>query len=289
MITIFTPTYNRAYIIHKLYKSLCTQTDKRFEWLILDDGSNDDIKDVVRKFQTRDNGFIINFISRNNGGKHRAINYALDVITTEWLFIVDSDDYLDKDAIKKVYKWIEETRNLDRLIGVSGQRGFSSGELNGAFPKNFNYIDVKQTERKKRGILGDKAEIYKTEILKTKRFPEFKNENYISEGALLYQFAMEGYIVRYYPDIIYFGEYLDDGLTKSKNLNLNNYNGYCFFEKLNIQTSKFPNNILAKIRYLDVSLQKGIDRNIIISELSIGNIQFIFLFILRKIKNILNN
>ena len=41
MITVFTPTYNRAYIIEKLYESLCWQTCKDFEWLVVDDGSRD--------------------------------------------------------------------------------------------------------------------------------------------------------------------------------------------------------------------------------------------------------
>lgn len=50
MITVFTPTYNRAYIINKLYTSLCLQTCQDFEWLIVDDGSTDTTESLITSF-----------------------------------------------------------------------------------------------------------------------------------------------------------------------------------------------------------------------------------------------
>ena len=50
MITIFTPTYNRGYIIEKLYLSLCNQTSNEFEWLVVDDGSTDNTRDLIERF-----------------------------------------------------------------------------------------------------------------------------------------------------------------------------------------------------------------------------------------------
>lgn len=75
MVTIFTPTYNRAYIIGKLYGSLLEQTDRNFEWLIVDDGSTDNTRELIGSF-IREDRISIRYFRQENGGKHRAINGA---------------------------------------------------------------------------------------------------------------------------------------------------------------------------------------------------------------------
>lgn len=50
MITVFTPAYNRAKFLPRVYESLCRQTFKDFEWVIVDDGSVDDTRSVVEQF-----------------------------------------------------------------------------------------------------------------------------------------------------------------------------------------------------------------------------------------------
>ena len=74
MITIFTPIYNRAYIVDKLYQSLINQTSYNFEWLIVDDGSTDHIIELIAKWSKETQLFDIRFYQQQNGGKHRAIN-----------------------------------------------------------------------------------------------------------------------------------------------------------------------------------------------------------------------
>ena len=49
-LSIFTPTYNRAYSLTRVYESLMRQTDKRFEWLIIDDGSTDNTESLTKQF-----------------------------------------------------------------------------------------------------------------------------------------------------------------------------------------------------------------------------------------------
>lgn len=287
MITVFTPVYNRAYIINRLYESLCNQTDKRFEWLVIDDGSTDNIDQIINECRAKDPSFSIQYYKQKNGGKHRAFNNALDWAKGEYFFVVDSDDYLSSDAIKKIYLWIDDTENEDDLIGISGQRAYPNGELIGRFPNRKDYVDVKQSNRKRKGIIGDKAEIYKTSILRTKKFPEFEGENFIAEGALMYQFSIEGYKIRYYPDVIYFGEYLEDGLTRKNDKTFNNYKGYCFFEKLNIQACAFPDNILSMMRYIENGKEKGTSRSDIMEDIGIGKIQYYYLVLLSKAKRII--
>ena len=101
-ITVFTPTYNRAYIIEKLYRSLQHQTFRDFEWLIVDDGSTDNTADIVAIWQHEGNDFPIRYYKKENGGKCRAINYGVDRAEGELFFNVDSDDYLTDDALEKI-------------------------------------------------------------------------------------------------------------------------------------------------------------------------------------------
>lgn len=103
MITIFTPTYNRAYTLPKLFESLQAQTSNNFEWLIVDDGSSDDTRELVEHFITKAD-FKITYIYQENQGKHVAINTALDKASNLYFFTVDSDDYLINNALELIFK-----------------------------------------------------------------------------------------------------------------------------------------------------------------------------------------
>ena len=99
MITVFTPTYNRAYILPVLFDSLQKQSLKNFEWLIVDDGSTDKTAQVIKKFaQTA--LFEIRYIHQENQGKHVAINTGCQHAKGDLFFIVDSDDFLGNNAIE---------------------------------------------------------------------------------------------------------------------------------------------------------------------------------------------
>ena len=50
LLTIFTPAYNRAYILPNLYNSLLVQSDMNFEWVIVDDGSSDNTEELVKSW-----------------------------------------------------------------------------------------------------------------------------------------------------------------------------------------------------------------------------------------------
>ena len=101
-ITVFTPTYNRGYIIENLYKSLKRQDFVDFEWIVVDDGSTDNTKDLFEKILEDDKNFSVIYECTENGGKHRAINRGLQLASGELFFIVDSADYLTDDALRLV-------------------------------------------------------------------------------------------------------------------------------------------------------------------------------------------
>ena len=97
-VTVLTPTFNRAHTLDKLYRSLICQTCADFEWMIVDDGSTDNTKDLIESY-IRENNFKISYYYKQNGGKHRALNYGIKNVDSELTFVVDSDDWLTPNAI----------------------------------------------------------------------------------------------------------------------------------------------------------------------------------------------
>ena len=148
-ITVFTPTYNRAYVIDELYNSLLNQTVTDFEWIVIDDGSNDNTEEYFNKICKNENPFKIIYLKQENGGKHRAINRGVQLAEGELFFIVDSDDYLTSDAIEKLIKWRSGLDNSKKWAGISGARGYSGSIPIGGIGGQQGYIDAKNSERKK--------------------------------------------------------------------------------------------------------------------------------------------
>ena len=99
ILTVFTPTYNRAYILPKCYESLTKQTCKEFVWVIIDDGSTDDTAELVKKWIEEDK-IEIRYYYQDNKGMHGAHNKAYEVIDTELNVCIDSDDYMTDDAVE---------------------------------------------------------------------------------------------------------------------------------------------------------------------------------------------
>ncbi len=219
MITIFTPTYNRAHTLPRLYDSLCNQTCKDFEWLIVDDGSSDSTDSIVCEWSKNNNGFSISYFKKENGGKPRAINYAVERAEGEFFFIVDSDDYLTSDALEKMTKWCNEIRDINDIIGVGAAQGSSSDTYIKKIPsiKPGEYADATNLQRADFNINVDMCEAYKTELFKKFPMAEWPGENFAPEQIAINSIALAGYKVRWHSDIVYISSYRDDGLTKGVN------------------------------------------------------------------------
>lgn len=229
MVTVFTPTYNRAYILPKLYASLRTQTCYDFEWLIVDDGSTDETERLVKEWLVDSNEFHIRYYKQANGGKHRAINKGVQLAQGKLFFIVDSDDYLTADAIETLIFWEKLVAKEKRpFCGVAGERAsIKDGKLIGTANNYGEYVDATALEREKNNIYGDKAEAFYTKVLKQYPFPEIDGEKFITENVVWYRIANDGYLMRWYSKPIYMCEYREDGLTHQGNkLFANNPKGY---------------------------------------------------------------
>ena len=211
MITIFTPTYNRAYSLPGLYQSLCNQTSKNFEWLIVDDGSSDNTEDLIKGYIS-ENIISIRYLKQGNGGKHRAINNGVRHAKGDLFFIVDSDDYLTSDAVQWIESEYHDIKSNSKYAGLSGIMTDKNGRKAGGGEffetMNCNAIDI----RNKYHITGDLSEVFKTSVLKEIPFPEIEGEKFCPE-ALVWNRIATKYILRYVYKGIYVCEYLPDGLT----------------------------------------------------------------------------
>lgn len=232
-ITVFTPTFNRSYIIKNVYDSLLRQSYKDFEWLVIDDGSTDNTEDLIGNF-ILEGKLDITYIKKNNGGKHTALNMAVEKAKGRILMSVDSDDYLIDQALERIMYWERTIADKDDYAGVSGLRIFPSGKVIGTeWSHNTEYIDATNLERKKYKLMGDKAEAYYTDVLKKfYPIPVFEGENFVSEGVLWNRVANGGYKIRWFNEGIYITEYLDDGLTKNAQIKImDNFKGYICWRK----------------------------------------------------------
>lgn len=187
-ITVFTPTYNRAYIINRLYESLQRQEIHNFEWLVVDDGSVDETEELFRTWMNNESKFPIRYYKKKNGGKCRAINFALDLAKGKLFFVVDSDDYLTDDALKKIIAWEKSLPKDEKYCGVAGNLGMSSNFTPNTLFET-DYYDGTLLDRY-RNIDGERALAFFTEIHKKYRYPEYSGEKFMTEAVIYNRMAM---------------------------------------------------------------------------------------------------
>ncbi|NJM78917.1 MAG: glycosyltransferase family 2 protein [Flavobacterium sp.] len=211
LLTIFTPSYNRAYRLNNLYQSLLQQNFHDFEWLIVDDGSIDETEKLVSNFQ-KENKIEINYYKQDNKGKHIAINKGVSLAKGDLFFIVDSDDRLPDNTLEVIHRKYETIKSNINLVGVAGRKAYFNKKIVGS-EKPFNdLITDGLSIRFKNKIQGDLAEVFKTKILKQFPFPEIPNEKFCPE-ALVWNRIAQKYKLLYFNESIYECEYLEDGLT----------------------------------------------------------------------------
>ncbi|PFH85589.1 glycosyltransferase family 2 protein [Bacillus sp. AFS088145] len=228
-LTVFTPTFNRAYCLHKCYESLKNQTCNEFIWLIIDDGSTDNTKELVEGW-IEENTIEIMYYWQKNQGMHGAHNTAYQKIVTELNLCIDSDDYMPLDAVEKIIEYWNQFGN-DNVSGIIGLDAYSDGKIIGTkLPVNRKQSRLFDLYNKY-GVTGDKKLVYRTELTKEFPYPLFKNERYV---GLAYKYHMldKQYEMLLMNEILCYVEYLADGSSLNMfSQYIKNPNGFAFYRK----------------------------------------------------------
>ena len=217
LISILTPTYNRGKLLLPLYESLKNLTFEDFEWLIVDDGSEDDTEQyalswIAHNIQNAE--FPIRYIKKSNGGKHTAINRGVREANGELILILDSDDTLPADSLATIAQYYEQCKGYKDCAGVCGLMAHHDGQLIGTgFPKEPMYESALQFRYAEKGnVTGDLLEVYKTSVMREFPFPEIENEKFCPESLVWNRIANK-YKLFCFNKVIYYRDYLDGGLT----------------------------------------------------------------------------
>ena len=256
LITVFTPAYNRAYTLHLCYESMLIQTSKNFEWLIVDDGSSDNTRELVNEWMQKDNGFKIRYIYKENGGMHTAHNVAYENIYTELNMCIDSDDYLVDNAIERITEFWNQNKD-EKYGGIIALDIHQDGSNVGTFlpnQKSIAYNDFYEY-----GGIGDKKVIYRTDVItKYPPYPEYEGEKFV---GLCYKYLLadQEYPLLILNEPICVVEYLEDGSTRNIFKQFKqNPRGYIFLRKERMKYFKtFKWRFRSCIHYVSESIDIG--------------------------------
>lgn len=212
-LSVFTSTYNRGAILEKSYASLCRQSCKDFEWIIVDDGSTDDTWERVEKWCREDNGFPIRYVWKENGGLHTGYNMAISMLRGELAVCIDSDDYMPDDGVEKI-KTCWREKGGDEYGGIIGLKYSTKGELlweRLPDQPSINLIDWAFGPDSKRR--GDKKQAVRSDLYrKVAPMKCFPGEKYFNPHYMHLEISRK-YDFLVLNECILIGDYLQDGMS----------------------------------------------------------------------------
>ncbi|PYZ96948.1 glycosyltransferase [Alteribacter lacisalsi] len=228
-LTVFTPTYNRAFCLDQLYESLIRQPSREFIWLIIDDGSTDHTTDLVNSWI--DEGKIeIRYFYQTNQGMHGAHNTAYELIDTELNVCIDSDDLMAEGAVEKILSFWSE-KGSDRVSGIAGLDLDLKGNVIGSkLPENISRSTLFDLYHR-HGVTGDKKLVYRTDLTKKYPYPLFHGERYVGLAYKYYKLD-EDYELLLLNEPLCVVEYLEDGSSMNMfRQYYRNPKGFSFYRK----------------------------------------------------------
>jgi len=228
-LTVFTPAYNRAYTLPLGYEALCRQTCNDFEWLIIDDGSTDNTRELVQQW-IEEGKVKIRYIYQENQGMHGAHNTAYRNIDTELNTCVDSDDYMPDDAVEKIISFWRKYGS-EEVAGLMGLDSDFQGRVIGTrFPEGLLRSTLSAFYA--RGGKGDKKLVYRTDVIKSyPEYPIFEGEKYVSLGYK-YELIDQDFELLTFNEVITCVEYREDGSSLNMfRQYVRNPKGFAFIRK----------------------------------------------------------
>ncbi len=253
-LTVFTPSYNRAYCLDNCYNSLVRQTSNDFIWLIIDDGSSDDTKNVVEGW-IKENKIQIQYQYQENQGMHGAHNTAYDLIETKLNVCIDSDDYMPDDAVEKIISFWK-TNGSDQYAGLVGLDSDINGKVIGTkIPETLRQTTMYDLYNI-HNAQGDKKIVYRTEVVKKyPKYPLFKGERFVPLGYL-YQLIDQDYELLTLNEVLCIVEYMEDGSSMNMLKQYRRHpNGFAFSRKNRMRLAKtFKDKFKNAIHYVSSSI-----------------------------------
>ncbi|OXM85227.1 glycosyltransferase family 2 protein [Paenibacillus rigui] len=243
-LTVFTPTFNRAYTLHLCYESLKRQTCKDFVWLIIDDGSTDGTERLVQGWMA-EGQVPIRYCYQDNQGMHGAHNTAYERIDTELNVCIDSDDYMADDAVEKIVTFWKQ-HGSDQYAGIAGLDAAPDGTIIGTMMPDRLKASTLSELYAVHKVKGDKKLVYRSEVTRQcPPYPIYPGEKYC---PLSYKYIL---IDQQFPlllmnEVLCHVEYLADGSSMNMIKQYKrNPNGFLFFRKV---AMKFAPTLKDKLR-----------------------------------------
>lgn len=256
-LTVFTPTYNRARLLKRGYEALCCQTSKDFCWLIIDDGSTDNTKEIVESWK-RENKIPITYAYKENGGLHTGYNKAIELMDTEICVCIDSDDWMPDNAVEIILStW--RSRDSDDVAGIVGLDYSENHPLGGFLPeiKHSHIYDLVFKYRHDR----DKKIVIRVDLFKqVAPQPTYYGEKNFNPMLMISKIDLEYEWLILNKNLCYV-DYQSEGMAN--NIFRQYYNSPNSFAALRIENFKFPNTTLMyKIKqYVHLGASACIARN----------------------------
>ncbi len=254
-LTVFTPTFNRAYCLNKCYESLINQSNQDFVWLIIDDGSTDDTKSLITSWINQGKIDIL-YHYQENLGMHGAHNAAYSLINTPLNVCIDSDDYVAEGAINTILKSWKLIEGKPKFAGLVGLDANTKGEIIGTkIPSNIKETTLYELYYHHK-VKGDKKLVYRTEVVKKyPSYPIYKGERFVPLGYL-YRLIDQNYKLLPINEVLCIVEYMEDG--SSMNM-LKQYRrhprGFAFSRKSRMKLAEnFKDEFKNAVHYVSCSL-----------------------------------
>ncbi|MDQ6423271.1 glycosyltransferase family 2 protein [Paenibacillus sp. LHD-117] len=253
-LTVFTPTFNRAYTLHLCYESLLRQTSKQFVWLIIDDGSTDGTEELVNRW-IEEADFPIRYVHQENQGMHGAHNTAYELIDTELNVCIDSDDFMADNAVEMILTFWKE-RGGSEYAGIVALDAATDGTVIGTrMPERLKNTTLSDLYAK-HGVKGDKKLVYRTELTKAcPPYPLYEGEKYC---PLSYKYIL---IDQQAPllvlnEVLCFVEYRTDGSSMNMvKQYIRNPRGFSFFRRTAMQHAPtYRDRFREAVHYVSSSL-----------------------------------
>ena len=215
ILTVFTPAYNRADLLTRCYESMCKQTNKNFIWMIVDDGSTDNTRELSESWVKNTKDFQVIYIYKENGGLHTAYNTAIANIDTELCVCIDSDDFMPDNAVGLILDFWKKNGS-DKYAGIVGLAFNMDGNVIGDMLPDIKSVNLIGLFTGKYNIVnGDRTNVVRTELYK-KYAPMkvFKGEKNFNPHYMHLQISEE-YDFLVLNENLRFVDYQETGMSNS--------------------------------------------------------------------------